>query len=127
MLGIDYLVAGMMEKSVCTILRVFLLILSFLLAAVSIYALALQARYENTVRNTLKNAWILTFAMLPYTLMILILTIGPVVMTSLTMKTIVIGFTIWLFAGVSLVAWLNSILLRKEFERLEQRQNSCNA
>ena len=52
--------------------------------------------------------------------MIVLLTVGPVLVTFLTVRTLVIGVMVWFFAGVSLVAWLNSYLLRFVFKKLEE-------
>lgn len=120
LLVMDYFAARAMPPEIRAVMQVLLPVLGAVLISVCTYAFALQARFENTVRNTLKNALILTFAKLPFTVMILILTIGPAVMTFLTMKTIVIGGTIWLTIGVSLLAWLISLLLRNVFDQLSQ-------
>ena len=92
-----------------------------------IYAFALQARYENTVKNTLKNALILTVARLPYTLLLLVITVGPVIVTLLTGQTLMMGLGIWIFIGVAVVVWLNSIVLRKVFVIFDTEENKAEA
>ena len=98
------------------------LIMGVLLISGAVYAFALQARFVNTVKNTLKNAAILVFARLPFTVLIIVFTLVPVIATFLTVQTIVIGFSLWLFIGAALVAWLNSLLLRIIFRKLEEPQ-----
>lgn len=119
---LDILVLRVMPHKAAGMLQIVFLIAGALLVCGSVYAFALQARFVNTVKNTLKNALILIFARLPYTVLIMVITIGPVIATFLTIRTILIGITLWFFIGVSLVAWLNSFLLRRIFQKLEEVQ-----
>ena len=79
--------------------------------------------YENTIKNTFKNAVLLSVAKLPYTVLMLIITAGPVIITFLNTRNLLIGIAVWLIIGVSLVAWLNSFLLRKVFEIFHTNEN----
>ena len=117
---VDYSALVLMPERVAGILRVLFLIMGVLLISGAVYAFALQARFVNTVKNTLKNAAILVFARLPFTVLIIVFTLVPVIATFLTVQTIVIGFSLWLFIGAALVAWLNSLLLRIIFRKLEE-------
>ena len=117
---VDFASIKLMSDKIGGILQILFLFMGALLAAWMVYAFALQARFVNTVKNTLKNAMILVFAKLPFTVLIVLLTVGPVLMTFLTVRTLVIGVMVWFFAGVSLVAWLNSYLLRFVFKKLEE-------
>ena len=117
---VDFASIKLMSDKIGGILQILFLFMGALLTAWMVYAFALQARFVNTVKNTLKNAMILVFARLPFTVLIIILTIGPVLATFLTVQTLVIGIMVWFFAGVSLVAWLNSCLLRFVFKKLEE-------
>ncbi len=117
---VDFASIKLMSDKIGGILQILFLFMGALLAAWMVYAFALQARFVNTVKNTLKNAMILVFAKLPFTVLIVLLTVGPVLVTFLTVRTLVIGVMVWFFAGVSLVAWLNSYLLRFVFKKLEE-------
>ncbi len=117
---VDFVSIKLMSDKIGGILQILFLFMGALLTAWMVYAFALQARFVNTVKNTLKNAMILVFAKLPFTVLIVLLTVGPVLVTFLTVRTLVIGVMVWFFAGVSLVAWLNSYLLRFVFKKLEE-------
>ena len=117
---VDFASIKLMSDKIGGILQILFLFMGALLAAWMVYAFALQARFVNTVKNTLKNAMILVFAKLPFTVLIVLLTVGPVLVTFLTVRTLVIGVMVWFFAVVSLVAWLNSYLLRFVFKKLEE-------
>ena len=123
---VDFVVIRLMPNIVGGILQMFFLFMGLLLIAWMVYAFALQARFVNTVKNTLKNALILVFAKLPFSVLIIIISIGPVFATFLTFQTLMVGIMVWFFAGVSLVAWLNSFLLRIVFRKLEESEEQEN-
>lgn len=114
-IAVDFRLLGIMNPSIRTVIQVFLIFMSILLISMGIYGFALQARYENTVKNTLKNALILTVAKMPYTLLMLVITVAPVIITFLTVRTLLLGSLLWILLGVAVVVWLNSIILRKVF------------
>ena len=121
---VDFMLLRMMSQSIRTVMQVFLIFMTILLISMGIYGFALQARYENRIKNTLKNALILTVAKMPYTLLMLVITVVPVVVTFLTVRTLMLGFLVWLLLGVSLIVWLNSLLLRRVFLVFEDIE--CN-
>lgn len=114
-IAVDFRLLGIMNPSIRTVIQVFLIFMSILLISMGIYGFALQARYENTVKNTLKNALILTVAKMPYTLLMLVITVAPVILTFLTVRTLLLGSLLWMLLGVAIVVWLNSMILRKVF------------
>ena len=61
---------------------------------------------------------------MPYTLLMLVITVVPVVVTFLTVRTLMLGFLVWLLLGVSLIVWLNSLLLRRVFLVFEDIETS---
>lgn len=117
---IDFFSLKFMPQGIAPIFQMLFLVMGCLLVGMATYAFSLQARFENTIKNTLKNAVILVFAKLPYTLLILIMSIGPVIVTMWTIRTLMFGMLFWFFVGVALIAWLNSFLLRHIFEKLEE-------
>lgn len=120
MLVVDFSALRLMPVQMAAFMQILFLIMACLVICTAIYAFALQARFVNTVKNTLKNAVILVFARLPYTVLLLLLAVGPVVVTFRTGQTLAIGMLLWLFVGVALVTWLQSFLLRNIFKKLEQ-------
>ena len=124
---VDFMLLRMMSPSIRTVMQVFLIFMTILLISMGIYGFALQARYEYRIKNTLKNALILTVAKMPYTLLMLVITVVPVVVTFLTVRTLMLGFLVWLLLGVSLIVWLNSLLLRRVFLVFEDIETSEKA
>lgn len=119
-LFVDFSAVRLMPEKLRLAMWVFLIVMGCLLICTGIYAFALQARFVNTVKNTLKNALILVFAKLPFTVLLFLLVVGPVVLTFWNGQTLMIGFMIWLFGGVALVVWVQSMILRHIFKKFEE-------
>ena len=66
-IGIDSRVAAGMSSTMRTVFQSIFIIFSIVWLCVVIYVFPLTARYENSIRNTFKNALILSVAKLPYT------------------------------------------------------------
>ena len=98
-------------------------LVSFLLAlAICIYALVLQSGYENTVKNTIKNATILMLVQLPWTIIILITTLSPVLVLFILPQlygTIFLGMFIGWFSGIALI---NSLIFNRIFDKMIQSE-----
>lgn len=98
-------------------------LVSFLLAvAICIYALVLQSGFENTTKNTIKNATILMLAQLPWTVVILLTTLSPVLILMIfpTMYSVVLaGMFIGWFSGTALI---NSFIFNRIFDEMIQNK-----
>lgn len=84
----------------------------------------LQSRYENTIFRTIKNALILSFIQLKYTLAIALLYVLPFVIAYFFPPTIP---TIFLL-GVATAGYFQRRFYKKVFEKIEHRddENNCN-
>lgn len=107
-----------MPQGIRPIIQALLMLAMLLVTAVGIFSFGLQSRYENTVSQTLKNALLLTLGKFPLTIIMLIITAGSIALTLVSYETIVVGIVLWLVLGVSLVTWLNCIILRKVFDEI---------
>lgn len=119
-LVMDFSALKLMPVQMAAFMQILFLIMTALVICAAVYAFALQARFVNTVKNTLKNAVILVFARLPYTMLILALIILPIFVTFQSGQTLVIGLMLWMFVGVAAVVWLQSFVLRHIFKKLEE-------
>lgn len=82
------------------------------------YVYPLLAQFDNSIKNTLKNACLLAIGSLPYSLVMAALNLLPVALflfaTSFFFRTAIF----WVLIGGALVAFANSWLLRKVFKRI---------
>ncbi len=85
----------------------------FLLVMAAVYVFPLQARFENTVKNTLKNAMILAFANLPKTLLMVGCYVLPVVIVYYSNYAFVFAFMFGISAPAYAAAWIYSGIFKK--------------
>ena len=90
--------------------------IAVLLLAILEYAFALLARYENTLGGTLKNAVSLAIVYFPRTLAMVVFTLA---LWLLSIQYFSWGSLVLLICGVSLPAFVNALLLRGVFAKLE--------
>jgi len=99
---------------------VFFIIVGLFASFTGVYVFPLIARYENTLRATFKNAFLLSIGRLPFTVLLVALHIVPVVITILDPYTFAFGILIWFAIGFSLVNWCCSKILRRVFVIFEE-------
>lgn len=113
---LDFLAAKTFGNNVGIVLCGLFLIFGIILVGIAVYTFSLQALYENTIMNTLKNAFILTFVRLPYTILILLVTVGATVLTCATVRTLMVGIVFWIFIGGSVVSGINCLILNRAYQ-----------
>lgn len=122
-LGIYYFIVLSMTGTVGRVYRVsfFMMCLIFLFGFQ--YLFPLQARYRNSIRNTLKNAWLLSIAALPWTVLSILLIAGAVYLSFfMNPDGVSLAVFLWGTLGFGIVAYLNSIFFRKAFQMIDPKK-----
>lgn len=97
----------------------FVTVLAILFVAmVCQYIFALMARYQNSLKNTLINAFLLAISKLPKTILMLLFEIFCVVLCYLT----IFGYLYVCLFGCAFCAYLQSIILKKIFTQIEVKE-----
>lgn len=84
------------------------------------YAFPLEARFQNSIRNTLVNALVLAFRNFPVTVIMAILNSVPVVCVMLGPFTVMAVMPVFCIIGFSLIVWLDSLFLSVIFNKIEE-------
>ena len=100
-------------------LRLAVVAAALLVAALSLYAFPLLARYENTLPKTLQNAAALAVAFFPRTLGMLVFTVGLWLACLTFYQT---ALPVLLLFGLSLPAYVNALLLDTVFRRIDHEE-----
>ena len=111
----------MMTGSSAKIMKTVLFIVSFLLLLTGLYIFPVLSRFDNTVKNTFRNAFLISFMNLPKSVIHLI----PVALLLVTIQALPFLFLL----GVPAVAYFSSLLyvgIFKRFEPEEQVQDGEN-
>lgn len=119
-LALYYLIVSSMEGVFGKVYRISFFLMCFLFLFGFQYFFPLQARYRNKVKNTLKNAWLLSIAAFPWTLLSIALVAGAVYisffMNPAALNTAVF---LWGMVGFGLVAYMNSLIFQKAFKLID--------
>ncbi len=106
-----------------TPLYIMLVIVSFIALGMFTYMFPLIARYQNTLKQHLKNSFYLTLSYLPRTILILAVCFSPVLFALIIPKLFYMTAIIWIIIGVGLIVLLHTLLMRPIFEILEESAN----
>lgn len=120
---VDLRVAGMLEGALSIAMRSLFIAVGFVIVSVMTYSFALTARYENNIRATFRNALILTLGKLPYTLLMFIISAVLIVASVWNTVTLMFALPLWFLIGGSLIAWINSYVLRRVFTVFDNEDN----
>ena len=96
-----------------------LAVLAVLVCCVVVYMIPLLVRYENSLRQHLSNAIILSVIKLPRTIGLLILNFLPVIIFVLSFNVFLQTLIFWLFIGFAFTTYLGTLLLQPVFKELE--------
>lgn len=119
-LGIYYLTISGMTGMAGKMYRISFFLMCILFLCGFQYLFPMQARYRNTVKNTLKNAWLLSIAALPWTLLSIALVAGAVYISFfMDPANVNMSVFLWGMLGFGIVAYLNSFFFRKAFRLID--------
>lgn len=91
-------------------------------AAVFSYVFPLMARYQNTLRRTFENAARLAASHLWQTVVMVAVNLFPLGWFLISAETFAAVFWIWIFVGMGIQAFVNSLIIRKIFDKLEAEE-----
>lgn len=82
------------------------------------YLFAIQARYTLKVTDTIKNAFLLSIAALPWTLLAIVMLAGSLFLTFYMMR-FDMGLFIWAVLGFGVLDYMNCLIFRQAFKKLD--------
>lgn len=117
-LGVDFFITFSLDNPIRKILLVLLLSVLLITIMVSSYVFPLMAMFENSLKNTVKNAVIISMSKIVYTVVIVSVNILPVGLI-FCMENIEIDIVkFYLLIGFSLSAYINSFFLQSVFKKV---------
>lgn len=82
------------------------------------YLFPIQARYRLKVKDTIKNAFLLSIAALPWTLLSIALLAGVLFLT-FRMMSLDMALFIWAVMGFGVLDYMNCLIFRQSFKKLD--------
>ncbi len=114
-LGIDSILIGGMSKALGSVTALIVIVLGIFLIMAGVYLFPVLARFDNTVKNTMKNALIMSIRHLPSTLIIVVLHGLPLMLSLVSVQVFVKGVFVVLLFTVSILAYFQSKLFSRIF------------
>jgi len=124
--GVDYRIMTASDISMSGVFAVLFLTLMFICFMVSLYLFPYIARFENTLKDSFRNAILIALASLPWTFLLVALT-GAVVAVSILVIPLQYVIPIWLLFGFALLAYGQSFIFRKVFVKYEPKEEADKA
>lgn len=116
-LAADILLLGSMGQELGSIVAVTVIAAGIFLVLPGIYVFPVLARFDNTVRNTMKNAMIMSFRHFPSTILILLIHGLPLLMGFVSVQALIKGVWVVLFFVVSILAYAESKFFTRIFSK----------
>ncbi len=119
---IDFRILRSMEGTPSKVIYVIICVVAMLVMFMTTYIFPLLAKFENTIKNSIKNAFLISIRHFPYTILLIIGFIAPFVIIYFITALLPI-----LFLGIfSLIAFYSSFIYRKIFANYIPQEESEN-
>lgn len=116
---LDYRMIGVIENgTLAAVVTVCIIMVVLAAAGVFAYVFPLIARFENSLKITFNNAWRLAVINLPKTVLMIILNNLPLLFFLFRTDIFLPFLVLWSFILAGTMAYLNSKMLRKIFDKL---------
>ncbi len=123
----DFHIIRNMSQSMAQVLFILLSVVAIFFALTLLYVFPVLAKFDNSILNTIKNAFLIAIGNLPRTLLMVAVIIGSVVLTFLSQQTIAVGILVWIMVGFALIAFINAHFLVKVFDRYIPQEEELSA
>ena len=107
------------SEALKNVVRVATMMVTVFMAFELSYVFPLLAKFDNSVKNTLKNAFLMSIRHLPYTLALVLIPVVPVVLIYFYTKALILIFIMF-----ALTALCSSMLLNKVFDHYIPKEDA---
>lgn len=115
---IDFRIAKTLDNTLSIVLSTFFFVMLFMCSLTTLYLFPYIARFQGSLKQSFKNAILIAIASLPYTLLLIIITVAFVGVASLLVPR-QYSILIWLLCGFALLSLLQSWVFRRVFAKYE--------
>lgn len=114
-LGADAFLIGGMSGALGSVVALIVIVLGIFLIMTGVYVFPVLARFDNTVKNTFKNALIMAVRHLPSTIVIVALHGLPLLLAMVSIQVFIRGILVVLLFTVSILAYVQSKFFTRIF------------
>jgi len=117
----DYIFSYIVNESLGPALRAVFVVLAVVWMMVVCYAFPLQAQFQNSLKNTIKNALLMAIVHPGKTVLLIALHLLPVAVCLVLPELFVKTLPLWLIFAPGVIAFLSMVLLKKIWTSLLDR------
>lgn len=99
------------------VIKVIIMAAIVLVAFVATFVFPLLSKFDNTVKQTIKNAFFMSIMQLPKTILMIVMNLAPIVLAMFSYK----AFPIVFMFGLTVPAFSSAMLYDKVFQKLEDK------
>lgn len=114
----DFMIYRALPDQVPKVVMIVVMILALFAFCTVLYIFPVLSRFENTIKNTIKNAFLISAVNVPYTFLLVILFALPFVLVLFSVRV----YPFFFLFGISGPAYLASFLWRKIFKKIEPEE-----
>lgn len=118
-IGAEFFVVNNMEGTVAFVVECIVFLGILLFAFEVLYVFPVLARFENTVKNTMKNALFISILQIPKTLIMLVFSCIPIVLVLVSLRWL----PLFAALGFSVASYTNACWMDKIFKRFEPEES----
>lgn len=118
---VEYLFGCNVESSLGTFYLILSIVEAVLLAFTLPFLFPLIARYDNTIFNTIKNAFLLSVSSFGSWLKIFLAWFAPVFLSVWNPEIFLLTWYLWLFLIIGIISYGTSFTIHKVFKRIEDK------
>lgn len=118
-IGAEFFVINNMEGTIAFVVECIVFLGILLFAFEMLYVFPVLARFENTVKNTMKNALFISILHIPKTLIMLVFSCIPIVLVLVSLRWL----PLFAALGFSVASYTNACWMDKIFKRFEPEES----
>ncbi|MCD8395614.1 MAG: YesL family protein [Lachnospiraceae bacterium] len=113
----DLVILRSMEGAFYTVLNVIIIIICIACVMIFLYQFAILSRFDNTVKNTFKNSFIMAIADFPRTILMALIVAAAIIVTFFNGTTLNWALLFWFLVGFAAISYCNTYFLSKIFNK----------
>lgn len=118
LLGTDLYLSKHIDMSLMKILNYIFLVFGFIYAMVLSYVFPILSKFDNSTKDTLRNALLMSIAHFPWSILIILVNLIPLIIFLFDLNIFFAAiFPILIFIGFSLMAFANSYIFNRIFKK----------
>ncbi len=127
-LGADFYILNNIEGlPLENVLKVVIGAIAIVVALAFVFVFPLLSKFDNTVKKTVKNAFMIGLYKFPIALVMVVLYALLLIVSAIDINMAMRIFPIFIFFGLSAPAYVGALMYNKFFKKLEDRINENNA